>query len=58
MYFPKEDFDPGMIDDLEGEGVDISSQTNLPIGLNESLFLSCRMIERQKTRRYLPKKHP
>ena len=38
MYFPKEDFDPGMIDDLEGEGVDISSQTNLPIGLNESLL--------------------
>lgn len=38
MYFPKEDFDPGMIDDLEGEGVDISSQTNLPLGLNESLL--------------------
>tara|TARA_B100000683_G_scaffold271958_1_gene314153 strand:- start:263 stop:1150 length:888 start_codon:yes stop_codon:yes gene_type:complete len=38
MYFPKKDFDPGMIDDLEGEGVDISSQTNLPIGLNESLL--------------------
>ena len=38
MYFPKEDFEPGMIDDLEGEGVDISSQTNLPIGLNESLL--------------------
>ena len=38
MYFPKEDFDPGMIDDLEGEGVDISSQTNLPRGLNESLL--------------------
>lgn len=38
MYFPKEDFEPGMIDDLEGEGVDISSQTNLPRGLNESLI--------------------
>ena len=38
MYFPKEDFDPGMIDDLEGEGVDISSQTNLPLGLNESML--------------------
>lgn len=38
MYFPKEDFDPGMIDDLEGEGVDISSQTNFPRGLNESLL--------------------
>ena len=38
MYFPKEDFDPGMIDDLEGEGVDISGQTNLPIGLNESML--------------------
>src|SRR6056300_732337 len=35
MYFPKEDFDPGMVDDLEGEGVDISRDTNLPIGLNE-----------------------
>ena len=38
MYFPKEDFDPGMIDDLEGEGVDISRDTNLPRGLNESLL--------------------
>ena len=38
MYFSKEDFDPGMIDDLEGEGVDISRDTNLPIGLNESLL--------------------
>ena len=38
MYFPKEDFDPGMIDDLEGEGVDISGQTNLPRGLSESLL--------------------
>ena len=38
MYFPKEDFDPGMIDDLEGEGVDIARDTNLPIGLNESLL--------------------
>jgi len=38
MYFPKEDFEPGMIDDLEGEGVDISGQTNLPRGLNESLL--------------------
>ena len=38
MYFPKEDFDPGMVDDLEGEGVDISRDTNLPIGLNESLL--------------------
>ena len=38
MYFPKEDFDPGMIDDLEGEGVDIAKDTNLPIGLNESLL--------------------
>ena len=38
MYFPKEDFDPGMVDDLEGDGVDISSQTNLPRGLNESLL--------------------
>lgn len=38
MYFPKEDFDPGMIDDLEGDGVDISRDTNLPRGLNESLL--------------------
>jgi len=38
MYFPKEDFDPGMIDDLEGEGVDISRDTNLPRGLNESML--------------------
>lgn len=38
MYFPKEDFDPGMIDDLEGDGVDISRDTNLPLGLNESLL--------------------
>lgn len=38
MYFPKEDFDPGMINDLEGEGVDISRDTNLPRGLNESLL--------------------
>lgn len=38
MYFPKEDFEPGMIDDLEGEGVDISRDTNLPRGLNESLL--------------------
>lgn len=38
MYFRKEDFDPGMIDDLEGEGVDISRDTNLPLGLNESLL--------------------
>ena len=38
MYFPKEDFDPGMIDDLEGVGVDISRDTNLPRGLNESLL--------------------
>jgi hypothetical protein len=38
MYFPKEDFDPGMVDDLEGEGVDISRDTNLPRGLNESLL--------------------
>ena len=38
MYFPEEDFDPGMIDDLEGEGVDISRDTNLPLGLNESLL--------------------
>ena len=38
MYFPKEDFDPGMVDDLEGEGVDISRDTNFPRGLNESLL--------------------
>jgi len=38
MYFPKKDFDPGMIDDLEGDGVDISGQTNLPVGLNESML--------------------
>ena len=38
MYFPKEDFDPGMIDDLEEDGVDIRKHTNLPLGLNESLL--------------------
>ena len=35
MYIHKKDFDPGMIDDLEGEGVNIEAQTNFPT-MNES----------------------
>ena len=37
MYISKEDFDPGMLDDLEGNGVHIVD-TNFPKGLNESLL--------------------
>jgi len=37
MYISKEDFDPGMLDDLEGNGVNIVD-TNFPRGLNESLL--------------------
>ena len=37
MYIKKEDFDSGMIDDLEGNGVNIVD-TNFPSELNESLL--------------------
>lgn len=30
MYFNKKDFNPGMIDDLRGDGVNIDKMTNLP----------------------------
>ena len=30
MYIRKEDFQEGMIDDLEGEGINVESQTNFP----------------------------
>jgi len=36
MYFKKEDFDAGVLDDLEGDGVHILD-TNIPEDLNESL---------------------
>lgn len=38
MYFHKKDFDPGMIDDLRGDGVDIEGMTNLPSDIEEKII--------------------
>jgi hypothetical protein len=38
MYFHKRDFDPGMIDDLRGDGVDIEGMTNLPSDIEERII--------------------